>query len=106
MAHTGGGLRGLHEDGAGLSLERLAHLLQVEGLAIWRTDYIDFTAECLGQADPALAELARRQHQHPVSGRSQVRNRCFHRSGTGGGKQNDIIFSPDKNLQVAENLQV
>ena len=106
VAHAGRGLGGLHKDGAGLNLERLAHLFQVEGLAIRGADHIDLAAKCLGQADPALAELARRQHQHAVPGRGQVRDRCFHRSGTGGGEQNDVVLSPDKGLQIAEYLQV
>ena len=106
MAHAGRGLGSLHEDGAGLNLERLAHLFQIEGLAIRRTDHIDVAPKCLGQAHPALAELARRQHQHAVSGRGQVRDRCFHRSGTGGGEQDDIVLGPDKGLQVAEYLHV
>ena len=106
MAHAGRGFRGLHEDGAGLNLERLAHFFQIEGLAVGRADHIDVAPECLGQAYPALAELARREHQHAVSGRGQVRDRCFHRSGTGGGEQNDVVLGPDKGLQVAEHLQV
>src|ERR1700677_2934776 len=106
VAHAGRGLGSLHEDGTGFYLERLAHLFQVEGLAIRRADYIDIASESLCQADPALAELARRQHQHAVSRRGQVRNRRFHRSGTGGGEQYDVILGPDKCLQVAEHLQV
>src|SRR6202044_3449866 len=86
--------------------ERLAHFFQVEGLAIGRTDYIDIASERLSQADPALAELARCEDQNAVTGRGQVGNRCFHRSGTGGGEQNDVILGPDKGLQVAEYLQV
>ena len=106
MAHTGRGFGCLHEHGAGLNLEGFAHLFKIEGLAVRRADHIHVAPKGFGEAYPTLAELACGKHQHAIPRRSQVRDRGFHRSGTGGGEQNDVVFGSHKGLQIAQHLGV
>jgi hypothetical protein len=96
----------LHVYGAGLDLEGFAHFVQIEGLAVRGADHVNVAAKGFGQAYPALTELARAEDQYAVSWRGDVRDGRFHRTGAGGGEQNDVILGADEGLQIAQNLRV
>ena len=106
VAHAGRGFGRLHEHGARLDLQRLAHFVQREGLPIGRAHHIHGAAESFGQGNPALAEFSRGEHQHPVAGRGQVRDRSFHGAGARGGEQQHIVLRADKGLQLSEHALV
>ena len=72
VAHAGGRLGGLDEDDTGLELQGGLDLIEREGAAVGRGDDVDLAAEGLGDAGPALAELAGGEHQYAVAGRGEV----------------------------------
>ena len=67
VADAGGGLGGLHEDGAGFELEGGFDLVEREGLAVGGFDDVDFAAEGFGEGGPALAELSGGEDEDAVS---------------------------------------
>jgi hypothetical protein len=56
------------------------------------------------QVRPALAKLARRQHQHPIARRGQIRDRSLHGSRAGARQQQHVILRAHKNLQLRQHL--
>ena len=104
VAGAGRGLGGLHIDGLVLGLERRLHLGQVKSFTVGLLDHIHLQAEGLGQIHPALAEFARRQHQHAVARRGQIRDRSLHRARPGAREQQHIVLRADKDLQLRQNF--
>ena len=101
VARTGGGLGGLHEDDAGFELERGLDGVQREGLAVGRGDEIDLAAEGLGEAGPALAELAGGENQHAVAGRGEVGDGGLHGAGPELERTMTSLVVPTKSLSCA-----
>src|SRR5690242_11979273 len=63
-------------------------------------------AEGLGDAGPALAELAGGQNQHAVSRRGEIGDGSLHRSRAGAGENDDIVLGADEVLKLRENARV
>ena len=107
VAHAGGGLGGLHEDGAGFELERGFDFVEREGLAVGRGDDVDLAAEGLGEGGPALAELAGGEDEHAVAGRGEVGDGGFHGAGAGAGEDDDVAGGgADELLELGEDAGV
>ena len=94
------------EDGASFELECGLHFIEREGLTVGRADYIDVTAEGLGDAGPALAELAGGEHKNAVAWRGEIRDRSLHGTGAGAGQQDHVVGGADELLELCENARV
>ncbi len=106
VADAGGGLGGLDEDGAGLELERGLDVGEGEGAAVGCGDDVDLAAEGLGDAGPALAELAGGEDEDAVAGRGEVGDGGFHGSGAGAGEDEDVVGGADEVFELGEDAGV
>ena len=63
-------------------------------------------AEGLGDAGPALAELAGGEDEDAVAGRGEVGDGGFHGSGAGAGEDEDVVLGADEVLELGEDAGV
>ena len=89
VADSGGGFGGLCVDDFVLWLECLLDFGHIEGLPVRRGEHVDFAAEGLGEAGPALAEFAGQVRTRTRSpGRSEIGDRRLgHGAGAGAGER-------------------
>src|SRR5271157_3660586 len=78
MAHAGRAFGRLHEHGPHVRSQPRPDVVQRKRLAIGSAQHVRVTAKRLGQPRPALAELSRREHQHLIAWRRQIRHRRLH----------------------------
>ena len=106
VADAGGGFGGLHEDGAGFEVEGGFDFVEGEGLAVGGADYVDVTAEGLGDAGPALAEFSGGEDEDAVAGRGEVGDGGFHGAGAGAGEEDDVVGGADELFELGEDAGV
>ena len=105
VAYAGRGFRRLHQHGAVLDAQGLAHLLDRERFPVGCRDHIHVAGVRARQRRPALPEFAGRKHQHAVAGRGDVADRGLHGAGARAGEQQHIVRSADKDLEVSKHLR-
>src|ERR1019366_4897672 len=97
VVHTdGGGLRRLHEYalGGGFPPQGGGHLLRFHHLPVGNGDHVGVQTVRLGDIRPSLAEFSRHADNDLVALGEEVRHRCVHGAGAGGGEHQQVVRRP------------
>src|SRR4029077_8204680 len=84
VTRAGGTFCALNVNHPNIRSQFLTNFIEREGFTIGGADDFHDGAEALSQISPALAEFTGSEHQDSVARRSQVRDRSFHHSRSGG----------------------
>ena len=103
VARAGGAFGPLHVDHANLGGQFGLDFILRKSLTVGGADQFNRATESLRQIAPALAKLARTEHQNFVAGRSEVRDRTLHDAGAGGSQNQNVVLGADEFLHVAQN---
>ncbi len=106
VADAGRGFGGLDKDGAGLELEGGVDLIERKRAAVGGFHHVDVAAEGLGDAAPALAELAGSEDEDAVAGRGEVGDGGLHGAGAAAREDDDVVLGADELLELGEDAGV